>query len=145
MVNFETVHLKIECYIKSVNPSLNSRNFWCELMQAMARARAAATTGQHTGNMFCVRRFRGAGTFASSWWPRKQDPVTIMNKNICLESSSNLKIQCLVLTFFHRIWMNVSFIFFNFRQVCVVWSSPWRAPMRTTSRSMRQFYQWMLC
>ena len=100
---------------------------------------------QHTGNMFCVRRFRGAGTFAFSWWPRKQDPVTIMNKNICLESSSNLKIQCLVLTFFHRIWMNVSFIFFNFRQVCVVWSSPWRAPMRTTSRSMRQFYQWMLC
>ena len=105
MVNFETVHLKIECYIKSVNPSLNSRNFWCELMQAMARARAAATTGQHTGNMFCVRRFRGAGTFAYSWWPRKQDPTTIMNKNICLESSSNLTIQCLVLTFFHRIWM----------------------------------------
>ena len=32
MVNFETVDLKIECYIKSVNPSLNSRNFWCELL-----------------------------------------------------------------------------------------------------------------
>ena len=101
MVNFETVHLKIECYIKSVNPSLNSRNFWCELMQAMA----ATATEQHTGNMFCVRRFRGAGTFAYSWWPRKHDPATIMNKNICLESSSNLTIhiQCLVLTFFHRI------------------------------------------
>lgn len=57
MVNFESVHLEIECYIKSVNPSLNSRNFWCELMQAMARARAAATA--HRQHVLCSQISRG--------------------------------------------------------------------------------------